>query len=454
MPTHAEDPTAEVTDLLQPLIRNQCVNDGTVGSGEETRSVDLLARLPRRRGRPRDLRAAARAHEPGHPHRGHRSRRAVAPADGPHRRRAREPRRLEPRPVRRRDRRRLRVGPRRGRHAQPHRVAGGRVPPPRRQRVPAQGHADLPRGRRRGGAGRVGRATGCSTTSATRSTPTTCSPSRAGSRSRRRTGTRLPVLVGEKGTFWSKLRVRGTPGPRVAAVPHRQRARHRGRGGAPHRRVPSRETQIHDVVAPLRRRARTSIPSSPPRCSTPTSSTARSPELPLGIARHWHACTHTTFAPTVAHGGTKTNVIPDRVDLEVDIRTLPGQTGADAIAMLRDALGDLADAVEIESNDDPGDRRRRSTRRCGTRSARVSVAAVRGLGAASRRSWWAAPTTASTGAPARWATASGCSRSASPYEDYAIDVPRQRRTRRPGVARAVDAAVGSRRARPARRLSG
>jgi acetylornithine deacetylase/succinyl-diaminopimelate desuccinylase-like protein len=76
-------------------------------------------------------------------------------------------------------------------------------------------------------------------------------------------------------------------------------------------------------------------------------------DLPLGIARHWHACTHTTFAPTVAHGGTKTNVIPDSVELEVDIRTLPGQTGAEAAAMLREALGDLADAVEIDSNDDP-----------------------------------------------------------------------------------------------------
>ena len=39
----ADDPTAEVTDLLQLLIRNRCVNDGTVASGEETRSVDLLA---------------------------------------------------------------------------------------------------------------------------------------------------------------------------------------------------------------------------------------------------------------------------------------------------------------------------------------------------------------------------------------------------------------------------
>ena len=129
--------TAEVTDLLQQLIRNQCVNDGTVASGEETRSVDLLAGYLAGAGRPRDLRAAAGPPEPRRAHRGHRPRRADAAADGPHRRRAGEPRRLEPRSVRRRARRRLRVGPRRGRHAQPHRVAGGRVPPPRRQRVPA-----------------------------------------------------------------------------------------------------------------------------------------------------------------------------------------------------------------------------------------------------------------------------------------------------------------------------
>src|SRR5437763_144944 len=47
--TLAEDPTAEVTDLRQGLIRNECVNDGTPSSGHEIRSVDLLEdylRLP------------------------------------------------------------------------------------------------------------------------------------------------------------------------------------------------------------------------------------------------------------------------------------------------------------------------------------------------------------------------------------------------------------------------
>src|ERR1700681_1942238 len=34
---------AEVTDLLQGLIRNGCINDGTPGSGQEIRNAELLA---------------------------------------------------------------------------------------------------------------------------------------------------------------------------------------------------------------------------------------------------------------------------------------------------------------------------------------------------------------------------------------------------------------------------
>ena len=33
---------SEVVDLLQQLIRNECVNDGTKASGHESKSVDLL----------------------------------------------------------------------------------------------------------------------------------------------------------------------------------------------------------------------------------------------------------------------------------------------------------------------------------------------------------------------------------------------------------------------------
>ena len=47
---------------------------------------------------------------------------------------------------------------------------------------------------------------------------------------------------------------------------------------------------------------------------------------PGRAAAHFHACTHTTFSPQPRHGGVKTNVIPDRVEIDVDIRTLPGET--------------------------------------------------------------------------------------------------------------------------------
>jgi acetylornithine deacetylase/succinyl-diaminopimelate desuccinylase-like protein len=162
---------------------------------------------------------------------------------------------------------------------------------------------------------------------------------------------KLPVLVAEKGTFWSKIHIHGTPG---------------------HGSQPLRTDNALVTAAEVVRRINEYRP------QTRISDTWRHfveglnypPEmrealvdadglydyvqtLPLGMARIAHACTHTTFAPTVMHGGTKTNVIPDSVELEVDIRTLPGQTGDEVRGMLREALGDLADAVEIESNDDP-----------------------------------------------------------------------------------------------------
>lgn len=67
----------------------------------------------------------------------------------------------------------------------------------------------------------------------------------------------------------------------------------------------------------------------------------------LDLARRSHACTHTTFAPTILHAGTKTNVIPDTVELEVDIRALPGQTSDDVRRMLDEVIDDLRDSVEI-----------------------------------------------------------------------------------------------------------
>ena len=41
----ATDLTGETVELLQTLIRNQCVNDGTVESGHEVRSADVLTQV-------------------------------------------------------------------------------------------------------------------------------------------------------------------------------------------------------------------------------------------------------------------------------------------------------------------------------------------------------------------------------------------------------------------------
>lgn len=72
-------------------------------------------------------------------------------------------------------------------------------------------------------------------------------------------------------------------------------------------------------------------------------------ELPdRELARTLHACTHMTFSPNVVAGHMKTNVIPSVVDVEVDIRTLPGDTDEDVDLHLRAALDDLYPMVEIE----------------------------------------------------------------------------------------------------------
>jgi acetylornithine deacetylase/succinyl-diaminopimelate desuccinylase-like protein len=113
------------------------------------------------------------------------------------------------------------------------------------------------------------------------------------------------------------------------------------------------ETQIHDTWR--RFLAGMALPDElSAQLLDPDTLVAALADLPQGVARQFHACTHTTIAPTVAHGGTKTNVIPDVVDLQLDVRTLPGQTLADVQAIIDEALGDLADRVEIvDSHADP-----------------------------------------------------------------------------------------------------
>jgi acetylornithine deacetylase/succinyl-diaminopimelate desuccinylase-like protein len=159
-------------------------------------------------------------------------------------------------------------------------------------------------------------------------------------------GTRLPVIVGEKGVFWCVLTVRGTPGH--GSQPLRT-DNALVKAAEIVRRVDEYrpEAQLHEAWTRF-------IDSMgfPPEFTEPLLDPGRIDQfcrdLPLlGLARQAHACTHTTMAPTVMRAGTKTNVIPDRVELELDVRSLPGWDTADVRAMLDDVVGDLADDVEI-----------------------------------------------------------------------------------------------------------
>jgi acetylornithine deacetylase/succinyl-diaminopimelate desuccinylase-like protein len=162
---------------------------------------------------------------------------------------------------------------------------------------------------------------------------------------------RLPVIVGEKGVYWCRLIVKGTPG---------------------HGSQPLRTDNALVKAAEVVRRIDEYRPQAqlheawvrfiegigfPPELAGPLLDPHRidqfCEELPLvGLARQAHACTHTTIAPTLMRAGTKLNVIPDRVELDLDIRSLPGWDTADVVAMLEEVLGDLAADVEIEMRDE------------------------------------------------------------------------------------------------------
>lgn len=70
-------------------------------------------------------------------------------------------------------------------------------------------------------------------------------------------------------------------------------------------------------------------------------------QLSPGVAKRMHACSRMTAVPTVMHGGVKSNVIPDEVEISVLLRRLPNQTYEQTMNTLHDMLGDLVDDVEI-----------------------------------------------------------------------------------------------------------
>ncbi|MEN9643841.1 MAG: hypothetical protein RL238_510 [Actinomycetota bacterium] len=158
------------------------------------------------------------------------------------------------------------------------------------------------------------------------------------------------INVGEKGVAWRTLRIKGTP----------------GHGSAPFKA----DNALMTAAAVMQRigeyrpsprfhelwRTKVETLGVPPEVQRELLDTdsidAFLDTLPAGAASHLHACTHTTFScNTIGTGGSdrlKHNVIPDSIDVGVDIRTLPGETADDVDAHLRAALGDLYDRVDVQ----------------------------------------------------------------------------------------------------------
>jgi acetylornithine deacetylase/succinyl-diaminopimelate desuccinylase-like protein len=165
------------------------------------------------------------------------------------------------------------------------------------------------------------------------------------------------ISVGEKGVAWRRLRVRGTP----------------GHGSAPFKA----DNALMTAAAVMQRigdyrpspqfdelwRTRVETLGVDEHARAALLDRGRIDEfldsLPTpGAGPYLHACSHTTFScNTIGPGGDaplKTNIIPDCIDIGVDIRTLPGEGHDEVDAHLRSALGDLYDRVDVEVvMDDP-----------------------------------------------------------------------------------------------------
>lgn len=166
-------------------------------------------------------------------------------------------------------------------------------------------------------------------------------------------GRRLPITVGEKGSCWCRLRVHGVAGH--ASAPLRtDNALVTAAEVVRRLSVFKAPATIHDAWR--RFVAGMAFPEEiGAMLLDPTAIDGLCESLPeVGLARQAHALTHMTIAPTIMHGGTKLNVIPDQVDVDLDVRTLPGQEEPEVKALLADAIGDLGDKVEILwANNDP-----------------------------------------------------------------------------------------------------
>ncbi|HKZ29392.1 MAG TPA: M20/M25/M40 family metallo-hydrolase [Acidimicrobiia bacterium] len=162
-------------------------------------------------------------------------------------------------------------------------------------------------------------------------------------------GPAYPVSVGEKGPFWRRLRSGGTPGhasqpygTENALLPVARALSNLADAPLPVVITPEWRTFVEGLDLPDSEAVALTDPD-----LIDGAIEALFGDRP-GFARYVHACTHLTVAPTVMRAGSKTNTIPDTALAEVDVRALPGQDARTVDEHLRKAIGADYERLEVE----------------------------------------------------------------------------------------------------------
>jgi acetylornithine deacetylase/succinyl-diaminopimelate desuccinylase-like protein len=164
---------------------------------------------------------------------------------------------------------------------------------------------------------------------------------------------KLPIMTAEKGSQWTRLRVKGTPGHGSmpyqadnALVKAGEIIARLGRYKAPLRLHELWKRFVEGLELPAPQRI---------ALTTPATFDVALDRAPAGTAPMFYAATRTTFSPNIGRGGSKINVIPDSAEIDIDIRTIAGDDGEAVRKMLRDAVGEALwkDVEIIGEGDNP-----------------------------------------------------------------------------------------------------
>lgn len=163
----------------------------------------------------------------------------------------------------------------------------------------------------------------------------------------------IPVSIGEKGSFFARLKTTGVP----------------AHGSSPYGSDNALEKMVHALHQLLAAQSPVAISSHwvdfvdgiglPPELTDALKNPDRVDraidtiaETDPVFASYVHASTHLTIAANQARAGSKANIVADRAKTELDIRALPGDTRQSVDDHLRRAMGSAGESVVIESRSD------------------------------------------------------------------------------------------------------